>query len=351
MQHDPPHSFCHESPGRMPPGSSPPPVLPPRPEPRPRPAGRFWSSFGRLLLFLLLTVAFAAAFAFVVAGLPWLADNDLAQGALMFLPATVGATVLLLTIADRRPLSAVGLPLNGLGARHLVFGIVVGSGLSAAIIGLQWMVGWVEIEYGTVEGSLSEVVWAPSLVVGFLVIASAAASEELMFRGYGLQQLMRGTHAWGAMILSSVVFGLVHASNPNSSTVGIVNTVLFGLLFGVPLLRQRSLWIPTGMHFGWNFSLACLGANISGLTIRLTGMEVVPVGPALWSGAEYGPEASVLATFAVIAAGALLWRLPLRSNEEPVLWDRDAPPAAGSEPDAAPTVLDLKPGTPRDESF
>jgi hypothetical protein len=304
-----------------------------------------------LLLFLVLTVAFAAAFAFVVAGLPWLEDNELAQGALMFLPATAGATVLLLTIADRRPLSAVGLPVNGLGGRHLVFGVVVGSGLGAAIIGLQWVAGWVEIEYGTVEGSLSEVVWAPSLTVGFFVIASAAAAEELLFRGYGLQQLMRATHAWGAVIVSSVVFGLVHASNPNSSIVGIVNTVLFGVLFGVPLLRQRSLWIPTGMHFGWNFSLACLGANVSGLTIRLTGMEVVPVGPALWSGAEYGPEASVLSTFAVIAAGVLLWRLPLRSNEEPVLWDRDGPPAAGSQPGVISAVFELKSGTPGDESF
>jgi hypothetical protein len=43
----------------------------------------------------------------------------------------------------------------------------------------------------------------------------------------------------------------------------------------------------------------------------------------MWSGAEYGPEASLLATAAVVAAGLLLWRAPLRVNSEPVLWDRD----------------------------
>ena len=310
------------------------------------------AAIGRLLLFLVLVVALSAACAFVLAGLPWFSDNDLAAGSLIFLPATVAATVILLTISDRRPASAVGLPLNRLGTRHLIFGIVLGIGLSAAILGLQWMMGLVEIEHGTVAGSLSEVVWAPSLGVGFFVIASAATAEELLFRGYGLQQLMRATHAWGAMILSSVVFGLVHASNPNSSTVGIVNTVLFGVLFGVPLLRQRSLWIPTGMHFGWNFSLACMGANVSGLTIRLTGMEVVPVCPALWSGAEYGPEASLLTSFAVIAAGVLLWRLPLRSNDEPVLWDRDPPPPADSVSGrATQPLLDLRSGTRDDRSF
>ncbi len=321
------------------------------PQPAPHRPGRFWPAIGRLLLFALLVVVFSIGFAVAFSGLPGMEDNELALSTLMFLPATAGATVLLLTISDRKPLSAVGLPFNRLGTRHLLFGTVVGAGLCAIIIGVQWMAGWVEIDYGAVEGSLGEFVWAPSLAEGFLVIAAAAAAEELAFRGYGLQQLMRATHAWGAMIVSSVAFGLVHIGNPNSSPVGIVNTVLFGLLFGISLLRQRSLWIPTGMHFGWNFSLACAGANVSGLTIRLTGMEVVPVGPALWSGAEYGPEASLLASFVVIAAGVLIWCVPLRTNEEPVLWDPDPEPSSTPPASANPPVLGLETGTPGQRTF
>jgi CAAX protease family protein len=284
---------------------------------------------GRLLLFVVVVVVLSLAIAFVLAALPWLKDNELALSSLVLLPAAAGATALLLTISDRRPPAAICLPMDGLAWRHLAFGAVVGVGLSVSIIGLQWAAGWVEIQYGAIEGSLTEVMWAPSLGVGFFVMASAASAEELLFRGYGLQQLMRGTHPGAAVILSSVVFGLVHASNPNSSTVGVVNTALFGMLFGLPLLRQRSLWIPAGMHFGWNFSLACLGANVSGLTIRLTGLEIVPVGPAVWSGAEYGPEASLLTSFAVVAAAVLLWRLPLRANEAPVLWDPEPPLGSG----------------------
>jgi hypothetical protein len=294
--------------------------------PAPQPPRRFWPAIGRLLLFVVLAVMFSLALAFALKGLPWLEDSDLVLGSLVLLPAAAGATALLLTVSDRLPASAICLPMNRLSCQHLAFGTVAGAGLSVSIIGLQWVAGWVEIQYGALEGSLTEVIWAPSLGAGFFVIASSAAAEELLFRGYGLQQLMRATHAWAAVVLSSAVFGLVHATNPNSSTVGIVNTALFGMLFGLPLLRQRSLWIPTGMHFGWNFSLACLGANVSGLTIRLTGMEIVPVGPAAWSGAEYGPEASLLTTFAVVAAAAALWRMPLSINDARVLWDRDAPP-------------------------
>jgi membrane protease YdiL (CAAX protease family) len=282
---------------------------------------------GRLLLFVIAAVLLSLAFAFLLMALPWFRDNSLALGSIVLLPAAVGATALLLGLADRRGPAAIGLPMNRIAWQHLGFGTLTGVGLSISIVGLQWAAGWVEVQYGSIEGSLSEFVWAPSLGVGFLVIASAACAEELLFRGYGLQQLMRATHPWAAVIFSSAVFGLVHASNPNSSTVGVINTALFGALFGLPLLRQRSLWVPTGMHFGWNFSLACLGANISGLTIRLTGMEVVPVGPPEWSGAEYGPEGSLLTTCAVVAAAALLWRMPLRSNEAPVVWDPDVPPA------------------------
>jgi len=309
--------------------------------PAPRPPGRFWPAIARLLLFVVVAVVLSLAFAFVLTALPWFQGNDLALGSLVLLPAAAGATALLLTVSDRRPPAAICLPMNGLAGRHLAFGTVAGAGLSVSIIGLQWAAGWVEIQYGALEGSLTEVLWAPSLGVGFLVIASSAAAEELLFRGYGLQQLMRATHAWGAVILSSVVFGVVHATNPNSSTVGIVNTALFGVLFGLPLLRQRSLWVPTGMHFGWNFSLACLGANVSGLTIRLTGMEIVPVGPAIWSGGEYGPEASVLTTFAVVAAGVLLWRMPLRANDGRVLWDPDPPPGGEPPPEASAPLLHL----------
>jgi membrane protease YdiL (CAAX protease family) len=317
---------------RIPTGPGLPASVPPEKPLQPPPARRFWPSIARLLLFVVVAVLLSLGFAFVLMALPWFQHNDLALGSLVLLPAAAGATALLLTVGDMRRPAAIGLPMSRLAWQHLAFGTVTGAGLSISIIGLQWAAGWVEVQYGAIEGSLSEVVWAPSIGVGFFVIASAACAEELLFRGYGLQQLMRATHPWAAVIFSSAVFGVVHASNPNSSTVGVVNTALFGVLFGLPLLRQRSLWIPAGMHFGWNFSLACLGANISGLTIRLTDVEVVPVGPAIWSGAEYGPEASLLTTFAVVAGAVLLWRMPLSSNDAAVLWDPDLPPATAAAP-------------------
>jgi membrane protease YdiL (CAAX protease family) len=77
-------------------------------------------------------------------------------------------------------------------------------------------------------------------------------------------------------------------------------TAGFGAVFGYAWLRSRDLWLPIGLHFGWNFTLPLFGVNISGLRIRVTGYELSWTAGNLWSGGDYGPEASIL-TLAVLA--------------------------------------------------
>jgi membrane protease YdiL (CAAX protease family) len=273
------------------------------------------------VLFAVLTVVLWWGFAWLLDSLPWI-ESELALTTLALLPAVSLATLLLLVLSRSARSSNIGLPLDRLGLQHFGFGAAAGAGLTLSIVTIQWLCGWVELEYGSVAGSLSEVLWAPSLGAGLVVLACGAIGEELMFRGYGLQQFMLASHPWAAVLATSALFGALHRDNPDFSGVALVNTILFGTLFGLALLRHRSLWLPCGIHFGWNFSLACVGANVSGLTIRLTGMEVVPVGPAFWSGAEYGPEASFLTTLVVGFAAALIWYTPLRSQREAVLWEQ-----------------------------
>ena len=79
-----------------------------------------------------------------------------------------------------------------------------------------------------------------------------------------------------------------------------MNTALFGILFGAALLRSHDLWLPVGLHFGWNVDLPFLGVDLSGLTIRVTGYELVWKAGDLWSGGEYGPEASILTSAVLV---------------------------------------------------
>lgn len=280
----------------------------------------------RLLeLGLAFAFAFLAILLWIVAGwalAPALADqHPIMESVFSLILAVLPATYLLLKLTGERRWRALGLPLDASGLRHATAGVGLGGCLGVFIVGVQWSAGWLIRVSGTTIDDPGEWLWEPPLLLGVVVLAVGAAGEELLFRGYGLQQLMRATTPWPAVIGTSALFGLLHFNNPDFSRIGMLNTMLFGALFGVALVRHRSLWLPYGMHFGWNLTLAASGVNVSGLTIRLTDLSFAPAGPSLWSGAEYGPEGSLLTTFAVIGLGVGLWKIRIAADASPKLWE------------------------------
>ena len=288
---------------------------------------------GRVLaLGLAFAFAFLTILLWILAGWalgPPLADqHPLLESVISLILAVLPATYLVLRLTGERSWAVVGLPMNLTGLQHVAVGIAAGVGLASAVVGAQWSAGWLVAAGGAPIDDPGEWLWEPPLLLGVVVLAVGAAGEELLFRGYGLQQLMRAATPWPAVIGTSALFGLLHFNNPDFSRIGMLNTMLFGALFGVGLVRHRSLWVPYGMHFGWNLTLAAFGVNVSGLTIRLTDLSFAPAGPSPWSGAEYGPEGSLLTTFAVVGLGVGLWRIRLAADASPKLWE--SKPAASS---------------------
>ena len=142
--------------------------------------------------------------------------------------------------------------------------------------------------------------WASFLFVS-LVLLFGAAGEEMLFRGYAFQLLVRSIGAFATILPVSILFGVVHLFNPNATMMGLINTILWGILLGVGYWRTNALWLPIGLHFGWNFALPVFGANVSGFTMGVTGYALRWRTGDFWSGGAYGPEASVLATVIVVA--------------------------------------------------
>ena len=102
----------------------------------------------------------------------------------------------------------------------------------------------------------------------------------------------------------------MHGANPHSSFFSIANTIGFGILFGYAFIRSHDIWFPFGLHFGWNLTLLLFGADISGITIKgVTTYEVSWQGSAFWSGGEYGPEASILTTVALLVLAIAVWKV------------------------------------------
>jgi hypothetical protein len=75
-------------------------------------------------------------------------------------------------------------------------------------------------------------------------------------------------------------------------------------------LAFDSLWLPIGLHFGWNFTEGVvLGAPLSGSGIDLPGLLVAhPSGPELLTGGRFGPEAGLPALLLCLVVAAFLLR-------------------------------------------
>ena len=140
------------------------------------------------------------------------------------------------------------------------------------------------------------------------VFAPAVLHEELLFRGYAFQKLLRWDR-WFAIIVIAVVFAGLHSGNSSVTMLGMFNIVLGGILLGLGYERYRRLWFPIGLHLAWNLMTGpILGHEVSGYV----GDETVLVerGAGLWwlTGGEFGIEGSVWMTGVELAAiAALLW--------------------------------------------
>jgi membrane protease YdiL (CAAX protease family) len=171
--------------------------------------------------------------------------------------------------------------------------------------------------------ALGAVTWTPSAISAdaffgaLLVLAAAAATEEVLFRGFLFQRLIDGLGAWPAQIVIAAFFTLTHAdalrAAGQSGNFAAVNIFLASILFGVAFLRTRSLAMPIGIHFAANaVQGAILGFGVSG------GEEVGLLRPALighhWlTGGAFGLEASapgLAAVAALIAAFMVVARRP-----------------------------------------
>jgi membrane protease YdiL (CAAX protease family) len=142
------------------------------------------------------------------------------------------------------------------------------------------------------------------------VLAPAALSEEVMFRGVPLVLVAAAIGRWRALVLvAGAAFGLVHASNPESAPLALVNIALAGLWLGAAFYAPGGIWTAFGAHLGWNATLAAADAPVSGLSFRLPLLDYHAGAPCWLSGCRFGPEGGLLATAALAAAllVALRW--------------------------------------------
>jgi uncharacterized protein len=190
-----------------------------------------------------------------------------------------------------------------------------------SVVLLQTAFGGDRLSFNPIlRGEQGDINWAGARVIaaemaGALVLfIVAAAFEELVFRGYAFQTLLRGAPAVVPILLFSVYFGWAHWGNPNRTLFSTTNTALAGVWLSIAYLKTRNLWFPTALHFMWNWTMgAFFGIPVSGLRMPRQPLLVLSNNEAnnwtVWlTGGSYGSEGGAAATIVLIIAIIAIWR-------------------------------------------
>jgi hypothetical protein len=280
----------------------------------------------RALLYLLLS-----PIALLLLG-PWLARSGAEAGGIgLSLPiiVTYAAQVAWLIIAawlclkylERLRLASLGFSFFRGWWRETWLGFVIAALMMSAVVAMQAMGGGTRLMlnplfWKTVDGARSIDfigfgMIAQDFMLSLLLLTLAAAYEELLFRGYPFQTLLRGgVPAAVPIILLSVFFGVAHLGNPSSTKFSTANTILAGIWLAAAYLKTRSLWFPMALHLGWNWMMgAFYGIPVSGLKlIRYPVLLATSEAPLWLTGGEYGCEGGVAATIVLIVATMVIWQ-------------------------------------------
>lgn len=223
--------------------------------------------------------------------------------------AAAVANAVALRIYERGQLADIGLGWTAASRRNLALGLL--GGIAA---GLVVLVGPILVRAADLESIPNTRTQWGSLLFVSIILLFGAVGEEMLFRGYGFQVLVRALGPFATILPLGVLFGLAHADNLSFGLLAFINTTLWGILLGYAFVRSGDLWLPIGLHFGWNWVLPLLGVNLSGFTMGVTGYSMNWKIGALWSGGSYGPEGGLLTTAIVIALFVYLQRAPIQQQ-------------------------------------
>jgi membrane protease YdiL (CAAX protease family) len=267
----------------------------------------FLRAFGYFVVLALVNLVAYNVVADSLSGLlpSWTA---LLVGNLAYLLGVVGLTWAFCRYLDRTSLRSLGLQRQG-WLPKLGTGWALGMFLQLLIFVAFAVAGWLTVErapWQPLELAASTVSW---LIMSF--------NEELAFRGYIMQRL---SQAWGmpaAVVASSLIFAMVHTFNPGFRPLAMVSLFVAGLLLACAYLVSRSLWLPIGVHIGWNLMQAqILGFPSSGSPEPAI-LRVTTTGPEVMTGGVFGPEGGILGIVAPLIGIVILlvgYRIALASK-------------------------------------
>ena len=181
-------------------------------------------------------------------------------------------------------------------------GLGLGFGFFIIVVGIMCAAGLYHFEaFRTDADSLA------ANLVSFFAFLVVGVAEEIIFRGILFRWI---DEKWGfvaALIVSSIIFGLLHIFQPEATLwSSFAIAVEAGLLLGAAYKYSGTLWLPIGIHWAWNFTQGNIfGFAVSGSDAGDALIQASVSGPDILTGGAFGAEASVISLLVGLALS--LW--------------------------------------------
>ncbi len=200
---------------------------------------------------------------------------------------------LFMKFVDKKPFSSLGFEKGDIWRdilKGFAFGFII------MLMGFSILIMIKQIEFININLDLF------SFFLSFALYIFVAISEEILLRGYVLKNLMFSFHNYIALIISSVIFSLMHMGNPHINLFSLFELFIAGILLGLPYILTKKLWFSIALHFSWNFFQGTIfGFNVSGQE-HYSIIETKFINATIWNGGDFGFEGSIISIFLQILA-------------------------------------------------
>ncbi|MBW8009932.1 MAG: CPBP family intramembrane metalloprotease [Chloroflexi bacterium] len=270
-----------------------------------------WRLFGHIVLLIPVSIVITYPLAWLSNISPNLASAS--SGPTSNLLVITLSVYLARRLLDRRSFSSLGLRWDSQAVGDILLGIGITALMMAFIFVSELTFGWLRFEgFAWEQKSTFEI--TTSLSSWAFIFLFVGWYEELLSRGYQLQNLADGLNMPLAVFLSSSIFAFAHYFNPHASWISTLGILVAGYFLAYGYLRTNQLWLSIGLHIGWNF----FEGPVFGFPV--SGMNTSPLllhsaqGPEIITGGAFGPEAGLILLPAVGLGAYLIYKSTLLRN-------------------------------------